>query len=165
MIDYVSIQNTLARLDTEYISSTDVQMQILFSKLAVLELCGWIETSIDYTLFEYVDSHLVDNNCKTGINKIMKKNYGFHYDNNLFSLFCSVLGVNNLENILDKISPADFHNLKNITDIYTKERNKAAHTDTPAGTTRTYKTPSVVLHDFNLIKPSIQTLEMEIQSL
>ena len=140
-------------------------MQILFSKLAVLELCGWIETSIDIVLYDYVQLHLINNDCKKGIEKIIKKNYGFHYDSNLFPLFCSVLGVNNVENVLDVVSPVDFHNFKSITEIYTTERNKAAHTDTPAGTTRSYKAPSVVLHDYNLIKPAIQTLETQIQRL
>lgn len=165
MIDYLSIKNTLVHLDSEFTSSTDAQMPILLSKLGVLELCGWIETSVDIMLYEYVSSHVIDNDCKKGIEKIINKNYGFHYDKNMFPLFCSVLGINNLENILDVISPTDFFNLKSITEIYTTERNKAAHTDTPIGTTRSYKAPSNVLNDFNLIKPAIQTLENQIQRL
>ena len=165
MIDYVSIQNTLNRLDAEYCSTTDVQLPILYSKLAVLELCGWIETNIDNILFEYVNSHIIDIDCKNGIETIINRNYGFHYANNLFPLFCSVLGINNLENILDKLSSTDFQNLKSITGTYTQERNKAAHTDTPIGTTRTYRSPSSVLHDYNLIKPAFQTIETQIQKL
>ena len=165
MIDYISIKNTLVHLDSEFTSSTDTQMSVLLSKLGVLELCGWIETSVDIMLYEYVSSHIIDNDCKKGIEKIIKKNNGFHYDNNLFPLFCSVLGINNWENVLDVVSPTDFFNLKSITHNYTEERNKAAHTDTPVGTTRSYKAPSDVVHDFSLIKPAIQTLENQIKAL
>ena len=58
MIDYISIQSTLNRLDAEYNTTTDIQLPILYSKLAVLELCGWIETNIDNILYEYVDSEV-----------------------------------------------------------------------------------------------------------
>lgn len=165
MIDYISIRNTLILIDTEYSSCTGTQLPILYSKLAVLELCGWIETNIDNLLFEYVNNHIIDNDCKKGIKRIIDKNYGFDYNNNLFPLFCSVLGINNLENILDKLNASDLQNLKSITEAYTKERNKAAHTDTPIGTTRSYKSPSNVLYDFNLIKTAFQTIETQIQLL
>lgn len=165
MIDYISIQSTLNKLDSEYNASTDLQMPILYSKLAVLELCGWIETNINGMLFEYIDTHVIDPVCITKIKKIIDKNYGFHYERNLFPLLCSVLGINNLENVIDKISLVDFQNLQSITEVYTLERNKAAHTDTPLGTTRSYKAPSSVLYDYALIKPAIQTIENEIKRL
>ena len=165
MIDFVSIENTLNRLDSEYSSSTDTQLTILYSKLSVLELCGWIEVSIDIVLHEYVDSHLHNLDYQKSIKSIIKRTNGFDYEKNLFPLFCSVLGVNNVENIFNVVSPKDFHNLKSITETYTTERNKASHTDTPAGTTRTYKSPSSVRDDFKLIKPAIQTLETQIQLL
>lgn len=165
MIDYVSIKNTLDLLEREYNSSTDLQLPILYSKLSVLELCGWIEVSIDVILHEYVDSHLQDAKYIKEIKRIIKKTNGFDFMSNLFPLFCSVLGVENVENILKCVSPTDFHNLESITHNYTEERNKAAHTDTPVGTTRSYKAPSDVVHDFSLIKPAIQTLENQIQAL
>lgn len=165
MINYTDIANTLNRLEREFTSCSDIQMSVLYSKLAVLELCGWIEQSVDTILYEYIDNNILDLDCKKRIKNIIKKNYGFHYDNNLFPLFCSVLGINNLENIIDTLPSVNFQNLKILTDVYTKERNKAAHTDTPLGTTRTYKAPSQVINDFNLIKPAIQIIGAEIKKL
>ena len=86
MVDYVSIENTLNKLDGLYNSSLDTQMVILYSKLAVLELCGWIETSVDIVLFEYVDTHIVNIENKNKINGIIKKNHGFDYKSNIFPL-------------------------------------------------------------------------------
>lgn len=165
MINFTDIENTLKRLDSEYSSCTDSQMSILYSKLSVLELCGWIEISIDTLLYEYVDSKILDSDCKNRIKKIIRNCYGFHYDRNLFPLLCSVLGINNLENIIYVLPSVNFQNFKAITNTYTNERNNAAHTDTPFGTTRRYNAPSQVLNDFNLIKPGIQIIEREIKKL
>lgn len=74
MIDYTSIQSTLNKLDSEYNTSTDLQMPILYSKLAVLELCGWIETNIDGMLFEYINTHIVNPIYITKIKKIIDLN-------------------------------------------------------------------------------------------
>ena len=165
MIDFVGIENTLKLLEQKYDLCLDTQLSILYSKLSVLELCGWMETSIDIILYEYIETNILSLECKDKIKKIVKKNYGFDYDTNLFPLLCSVLGVNNLENILDVIPISDLQNLKNITNAYQVERNKAAHTDTPEGTTRTYRAPSCVLRDFCLIKSTFSLLEREIQNL
>ncbi len=162
MIDYISIANTLSKLDKEYSSCKDIQMSILYSKLAVLELCGWIETSIDDMLYNYIDEHIIDNSCKDKIKQIIKRNNGFNYETNLFNLFCSVLGINNLENILYALTDSEFQYLKSITYIYSQDRNKAAHTDTPNGTTRRYNSPSNVLHDYGLLKPTLEHIEREV---
>lgn len=165
MVDYSNIKSTLTRIEVEYNNTNDQQLPILYSKLAVLEFCGWIEVSIDDILEEYIDRHVYDATCRSKIKKIIKKNYGFDYENNLFPLFSSVLGINNLDNILDNISTVDFYNLKSLTETYTTERNKAAHTDTPIGTTRRYPAPSSVLHDYNLLEKSIRAIENEIKKI
>ena len=166
MIDYISIQNTLNRLDAEYNKpGTDILLSILYSKLAVLELCGWIEVSIDNLLIDYVDKTILKEENKKQIKEIIGKNYGFKYKENLFPLFCSVLGINNVENIIDVIPDANLVQLKALLGNYSKERNDAAHTDTLAGTTRSYTAPSSVLHDYNLIKPAFQLIETQIQAL
>ena len=165
MVDFVSIDTTLNKLDGLYYASSDTQMNILYSKLSVLELCGWIEISVDTILNEYVDSHILNiDNCKK-IRKIINNTYGFDYEKHLFPLFSSVIGINNLENILDVITPTDLSNLISLTNTYSVIRNKAAHTDTPNGTTRTYNSPSIVLNDYRKIKGAIKTLEDEVQKL
>lgn len=165
MIDYISIKDTLNKLEPEYNASIDIQLTILYSKLAVLEFCGWIETNVDDMLFSYIDSHVCTNDCSKKIKAIIKKNHGFSYENNLFPMLCSTLGINNLENIIDKIPIGDFQNFQSITDVYSIERNKAAHTDTPVGTTKRYNAPSRVLSDYKLIIPAIKIIESEVANL
>lgn len=165
MIDKIKISKTLKRLDTEYSKCiSDPDMPILFSKLAVMEFCGWIEMSYDTILYEYIDSHIIETSCKKIIKGFIKNNSGFAYDKNTFKTFAIVLGANNWENVLDAISIEDKENFINILENYTKIRNRAAHTNT-AGTTTTYYTPSNVIKDFNLFLPAISIIENEINKI
>ena len=166
VIDYIEIKNTLDRLDVEYNNQmSDIQMPILFSKLAVLEFCGWIEESFDDVLYQYIGNHIVDSNHIRITKKLVENNYGFDYEKHTFKLFSIVLGINNWENILDKLSTRELTNFQTILKGYSKIRNNAAHTYTPIGTTRTYDAPSVVLGEFNKIKIPIQIIEKEINLL
>lgn len=165
MVNFIEISNTLKKLDSEYSSSNDLQMLILYSKLSVIELCGWIEVSVDEILHNYVDSHVLDLSLITDINKIIEKNYGFNYDTNIFPLLCSVLGINNVENLLDSIPTSDIVCFKSVIGNYVKKRNIAAHTDTPLGTTRTFYAPSQVLGDYCRIKPFVVSMENFVKEL
>lgn len=166
MIDYTNIESTLRKLDFEYSEQiSDPQMPILFSKLAVIEFCGWIEESFDDVLYQYINSHIIDTDYKTIINGFINANYGFDYKNHTFKLFSIVIGINNWENILDKLPALALTNFQTILRDYSQIRNRAAHTYTLIGTTRTFDTPSVVLSNFNKIKNPISIIETEIQSL
>lgn len=166
MVDYNGIENTLKRLDMEYNAQmSDPQMPILFSKLAVLELCGWIEESFDELLLEYINTHIFDTNCKRIIKKIIHDNYGFQYEKHLFKICSAVVGVNNWENIIDQLSLSDFSIFQTILNNYSQGRNRAAHTHTPIGTTKSYDAPSLVLSNFRKIKKSVNVIENEIKRL
>lgn len=165
VIDFAIISSTLTRLDTEYTGATDANMQLLYSKLAVLEFCGWIEVSFDTLWHDYVANKLAFQDNINRIKKIIKKNYGFDYDKNIYPIMCSVLGVNNWENILDAFPVADFSNMSSILSSYTNVRNTAAHTNTQSGVTPTYTAPSTVKADYIKLKPAFQYLETSISAL
>lgn len=155
----------LTQLEAEYSVSTDGTMQLLYSKLAVLEFCGWIEVSLDDLWLDYVQRKLVNPDNIKRINRIINKNYGFEYDNNIYPTMCSVLGVNNWENILDSFPTTAFINMKSVLSSYKDSRNQAAHTNTIPGVTHTYWAPSVVQNDYMRIKPAFQYLEYNIVTL
>lgn len=80
-------------------------------------------------------------------------------------MMCSVLGVNNWENILDAFPIADLSNMNAVLNSYITSRNSAAHTNTLPGVPPTFLTPSVVKSDFNKFKPAFQYLEAKISAL
>lgn len=165
MINYTDIEDTLNRLEREYNSCSETQLSILYSKLAVLELCGWIETSVDTLLKEYIDDNICDDNNKKLINSIIDRNYGFKFKEHIFPMLCSVLGISNVENILDSIPDRDMQNFKTLLGNYAKIRDFAAHNNVEISTTPRYNAPSSVLHDYLLIKPAIQLMENKIKRI
>lgn len=164
MVNSVDIRNNLQRLDQEYNNSiSDNQMTLFFSKLAVMEFCGWIEESIDSILNDYIDTHIVDDRCKKIIRGFIKQNHGFDYESNTYKIFAIVLGADNWENILDTLSPADRINFENLLKQYSKLRNKVAHTYT--GVTTNYNAPSQVFVDYNNLLSPILNIESEVHKL
>lgn len=164
MIDFTTIQINLAHLDTEYASTTDITMNILYSKLAVIEFCGWIEVSIDTLAKDYLNNTILDHSLKSKVESFIDGHYGFNYEHNVLPIICSAIGASNWENIIDKCPVGDFSNFLNVLGNYKRMRNTAAHTNVAIGT-RTYFAPSLVLNDYNRIKPAIQLFESEIAKL
>lgn len=144
--------------------TTNLHFAILDSKLAIIEFCGWIEQTIDEILKAYINNKLIVQSNKDYIENIIKRTYGFTYDNHLRKMMISIIGMNKLENFEDYLENKGglLSQLKPMLEMLTQERNKAAHTFTPQGTTITYQAPSVVLSQINTITPILQEIEQEI---
>ena len=164
MISNIDIQNNLSRLDALYNGTSDVQLMQFYSKLALIEFCGWIEDSIDIILADYLDNHIVGTTFRIDVNKIIQQNFGFRYKQNLFKIFCTVVGSNNWENIMDSLPPSDSQNFENITTSYSPLRNSLAHTHT-SGTTPTYRAPSIILADYQKLWVAMQSIENKVKAL
>ena len=165
MIDYTSIQSTLTLLDTEYGRASSVDLMALYSKLAVLEFAGWIEESFDTLCNDYIANCITEADNQRRINAIIKHVYGFTYDTNVYPMMCSVLGINNWENILDAFPAADFNNMTAVLGSYTSIRNQAAHKNSIPGVATTFNAPSVTIADYNRMKPAMVYLEGAIGAL
>jgi hypothetical protein len=137
---------------------------ILYSKLAIIEFCGWIEQTFDNIIRDYAQRKLIVSDIEKAI---IKNNHGFRYDNNIRKMLMSCIGINNLENIEDCLEKTSGYLtiLKTKLDTFTIYRNNAAHTYTPHGTTITYDAPSIILAEIQTITPILQKLEQEIMTL
>lgn len=155
MINYIDIEQNIILIEAKYNdSSTSTHEKILYSKLAVLEFCGWIEESFDQILKDYSLTNISSINQRYVDTTIIRKNSGFEYDKYTRPMFCRVLGIKNLvdmEYILDD-NRGVLSVLISILLNYTSKRNDAAHKSTPIGTTLSYHAPSTVLGDFNNLK-------------
>jgi len=168
MINYTDIETNIITIDGKYNNPlTTTHEKILYSKLAVLEFCGWIEESLDQMLKDYMNSRIMVPNQKYVIDNIIKKNSGFEYGTYTRKMFCSVLGMKNLESIETTLNGngGQIVTLESLLQNYTKIRNDAAHNSTPLGTTLSYNAPSVVLADFRRIKPIFLGLEASVSCL
>jgi len=168
MINFTDIEQNIIVIDGKYNDpSTSTHEKILYSKLAVLEFCGWIEESLDQILNDYIALCVSSSNQSYVYNNIIKKNFGFEYDRNTRKMFCSVIGIKNLE-IIETILNGyggQIITLESLLSNYTKIRNQAAHNSTPLGTALQYNAPSIVLADFRRIKTIFSDLEVTVTCL
>lgn len=161
MLSSTPLQSTLRDLDSLYnASSVGSGQQDYFAKLALIELCGWIEECIDEMARDYCtairDVEQLEN--------ILKRIHGFNYDN-LRSVMVQIAGIT-------KVVEAEYQ-LQNKGVSYTllntqlaalsKKRNDAAHSHM-AGMQRTYDAPSSIILELHTIEKALIDLKHEINT-
>jgi hypothetical protein len=164
MIAKSHITTTLNELDKLYNNASSQKKTIYFSKLAVIELCGWIEETLDMILIKHGNRNLKKNENKKYCKKqIVKRNYGFQYDENIRIMLIKLIGliqVEKLEHELEKT--AQITSLKSTLTGLKQERNEAAHTYLK-GITRRFNAPSRTIGDFNNIKVILENIDNELR--
>ncbi len=159
------IRDTLRELDNLYNNASSQKKLIYFSKLAILELCGWIEETLDDIIIKHSNRNLkLSENkiyCK---DKIVNPNYGFQYNTNIRPMLIKLIGliqVEKLEKELEKTAQITLLkvNLGNLK----RSRNEAAHTHLK-GVTRTYNAPSRTIADFNTICGILEIVDAELRN-
>ncbi len=162
MIAKSYIEGNLKELDRLYNRTTSMKKTNYYSKLAILELCGWIEITIDDIVLSYAKKKLKETDNQKLVKDRVKKNYGFDYSNNLKPLFFTLIGIINYEKIENKLEKhSKITILKTTLDNLKISRNNAAHTYSK-GTTTTFSAPSLTLNEYNKICPIILELAKEI---
>ena len=163
-INNTEILQIVGDIETEYNkSTTTTHYAVLYSKLAVIEFCGWIEQVFDEILDEYITDKLMFPANYNHIKKnIIAPNYGLHYEKNFRKMMMSIIDINNLESLEDALESHSAHlsTFKSILGSFTTTRNIAAHTYTPhSGFTTTYQSPSIVISNIHTITPILQDIE------
>jgi hypothetical protein len=142
----MSIDKTLDSLVVWYEepSAANERAQLL-SKLAVLELCGWLEGFFDTIVMEVDSMTMADSEW---VNKaVISGVYGFDYAKHLRAMLKHLLGevlVRRVENRLETEAPGDLERLKSILGSLWKIRCEFAHSDlvTNIASQRTFYAPS-----------------------
>jgi len=165
-VNNADILKIVTDIEAEYIKNLPPPYDVLYSKLAVMEFCGWIEQTFDDILKNYINNKLQLQTNKNYIEKeIIRRNSNFNYDNNFRKMLLNIIGIKNLEKFEYDLENkgALVSQLVPILGRYATERNDAAHTCTPR-TTKTYQTPSVVLSDIKTITHIFIEIELEIMN-
>lgn len=153
---------TLNQLDRLYNSSKARQKTIFYSKLAVIELCGWIEETMDEIILRCANKCLKEQQSQKLIKNTVKTNYSFQYDN-FRKILMMIIGLVNLEKIEKKLNTTEkVTKLKTKLDSLKNSRNQAAHTHVK-GILRTYDAPSKVKNDFLEIYDLLKDFDDELR--
>lgn len=154
------IIDTIDELDKLYNQATSQKKAIYYSKLALLELCGWLEETMDNIVEMHCNRNLIEkDNKKSFKDDYIKSVYGFQYKKHFRPMLMSAIGIIELEKIeieLEKsgkitVLKNELGNLRNV-------RNDAAHTFL-RGVTETYDAPSKTKGNFLKIYPILKEID------
>lgn len=136
----------------------DPQFSALYSKMAIIELCGWLEQSFDSIASRCVKNRIATPVYRDVFNSIVSKNYGFHYTKNYRRMMLQTIGVLQMEQLeLQLTATGEKNILESTLEILGVERNRAAHTTT-AGAMPTYQAPSTTISQFKNLFPIVRKM-------
>ena len=164
MVDKTDITNTLNELDLLY--NSQPAQAFYYAKLALLELCGWIEQTMDFIIIDNSNIKLsVQANKSLVKDSIVKRTYGFHYDDHFRPMLMKLIGLIELEKLENNLkATGDFAILSSQLGSLRQSRDKAAHT-TIAGATPSFEAPSNIKAYLERIYPIIQTIDTALRAI
>jgi adenine-specific DNA methylase len=158
------IQSTLEELETLYNDHQSLKKDIYYSKLALIELCGWIEESFDSIIRSATRNKIRSETFKKYMKSIIDGTHGFQYNTHFRKMLIIALGICEAEKLERKIDKSGkIQLLASLLATLKEIRNTNAHSYIK-GTTTTIQTPSVTKSQFLRIYPIIKEIEREIRS-
>ena len=155
------IRKTLAFIDREYnkhVTSYERERPIMYSKLGILELSGWIEEGFDEIARNCVRRRLKTTQARDILENKIDRTYGFTYKKHsreLLSIAFGTIKLLEIEKSLERDGSLSL--LTSELEVLNRQRQKAAHTFTK-GTTLSFDAPSVTIARFKKINPVLQKL-------
>jgi len=165
MIAKTSIFRNLTRLDNLYNKSGSTKQSLFLSKLAILELCGWIEESMDDIIRRCATRNLRDaSNSKYVEESIIKKTYGFEYERHFREMLISLIGFIYVEKLERKVDKTKFQNLKPALGALKTYRDVEAHTHIK-GVTKRLDAPSATISKFFTVYDGLKDFEQNLRKI
>ncbi len=165
MIARTYIESNLTQLNKLYIAAITHKSKLYYSKLAMLELCGWIEESMDDIIQMCANRLLkLQTTKKHVINQIIKPNYGFEYKKHFIKMLSSVIGFVNIERLEKKLDPLKNARLLSALGSLKTIRHAEAHTHLK-GVTRHVDSPSIALNLFSQVFDGLKDIEAKLKTI
>lgn len=164
MISRTYIIGTLESLDRLYTGSTSTKKGLFYSKLAILELCGWIEESMDDIVQRCAIRHLKKKSNRDVVDELVKRTYGFDYEKHFRNMLIGLIGIIHTEKLEKKVDPVKFQRLKSNLGSLKEYRDREAHTHLK-GTTKRLDAPSVTKSKFLRVYEGLKNFDQELRRL
>jgi hypothetical protein len=164
MIARSYITGNLQAINRNYQQATSQRDSLLFSKLAILELCGWIEESMDDVVLRCAMRHLKLSENRTYCRaEFIQRTYGFEYHKNFRFMLVRLLGLVNVEYIEERVNQAKRDAMTAALTSLKTQRNLEAHTHV-RGTARHINAPSVTIAQFPVLYDGLAEFDRVIRN-
>ena len=165
MIVKTYISENLNAIERKYNKSQNAQWALFYSKLALLELCGWIEISMDDIIRQHAKRCLkIPKNLNYIEEKVISPTYGFDYNKNFRRMLISLIGMNGIEKLEKKVDPACFNPMKATLGNLKVNRDKEAH-GYIKGTTMRIDAPSITKAYYKKVYDGLKNIDTLLRSM
>jgi hypothetical protein len=162
MVTKTYITANLRKIERLYISTTSVQNGLFYSKLAVIELCGWIEMSMDDIVLRLAAKRLRDPKHIKYIEKdIVKRTYGFDYERHFLPMIEAIVGCKGIEEMNSRLDNSLIPPFIGALSALKTARDRLAH-QYIKGTTLVIDAPSVTNARFPIVLSGLKNIESEL---
>jgi hypothetical protein len=163
MIARSYIDRNLIYLDRVYRNATSTTEKNYCSKIAILELCGWIELSMDDIVLRGCVRALKQEKNRKAVREKVKHNYGFEYQKHFVSLITSLVGFHGYETLEKKIPTMISVSFKSELGNLKVRRNSLAHTYY-RGVTPYYDAPSITMSRYLSVANGLDAYDQALRS-
>jgi hypothetical protein len=156
------LRKNLDILEQLFTNTNEKKKVILFSKLALLELCGWIETTMDSIINENAKKRNLDPEDEKFIRGKVTRTYSFEYIK-FRDLVILLIGVKKTK-LLETSMNNNFVLMEaKLNELFTK-RCKLAHTHSDR-TTKIIDSPQIMKSDFNDLLKYLKEYERKLKRI
>ncbi len=165
MIDKVGIEKNLRQIDRLYARSSSAQEGLLFSKLAILELCGWIENSMDNIVLNTARQLIRQPKHLEYFKKeVVGKVYGFEYEKHFRRMVIALIGLHGVETMEKNVHLHVFDPMCASLNALKPNRDTLAHGYIEGATTH-LDAPSVILGRFRTVYAGLVDIERVLKTI
>lgn len=164
MIGKSSILSNLSIINRLFNKTLSPKEALFYSKLAILELCGWIEEAMDDIVKNCANRKLRNSNNIGSLKEIIKKVHGFDYHNNFRKMLMQVIGLIRLETIESRVDQTKLQHMQAALGALKGQRDDVAHTHIK-GITLRIDAPSVTKQKFMDVYEGLKNFEHKLKRL
>ena len=164
MIEKSDIEKNLQKIDQLFTGSSSIQEGLLYSKLAILELCGWIETSMDNIVLDMAHRVILDPKHLRHFNITVRKVYGFEYEKHFRHMIITLVGLHGVEAMEKNVDLRAFLPMRAALNDLKPYRDKQAH-GYIQGTTLHLDAPSITLGRFHTVHAGLVDIDGVLKSM
>ena len=164
MVNKTRIQSNLNQIEKLYQKYTVGRRGLYFSKLAIIEACGWIEESMDDIIRGCANKHLSDQKNLRVVEGLIKDTHSFKYEPNFRGMLIQTIGIINVEKLERVFDTNKFIQMTSSLGELKQRRDDQAHTYIK-GTIRTIDAPSLTKKRFLNVYEGLKDIESYISKM
>lgn len=166
MVNKGAIARNLRELDLRYRKkSSNLRDPLYYSKLSLIELCGWIEITMDSMIRDCAKKHVREGkNLRHVEDRIIRRNYSFSYMDGFRGMLMRLVGLAKVEQLESMYDTNKFELMKSSLGTLKAERDRVAHTYL-SNVTQRLSAPSIVASHFQNVYDGLKDIESCVRRL